>query len=52
MGKRVPETLKATIDFELTALDGTPILSGAGRCAGLEVAGEVERLLKAVNPRR
>lgn len=51
MGKRVPETLKATIDFTLTALDGTPILSGAGRCAGLEVAGEVERLLKAVNPR-
>ena len=52
MGKRVPETLKATIDFQLTALDGTPILSGSGRCAGLEVAGEVERLLKAVNPRR
>jgi hypothetical protein len=52
MGKRVPETLQADIAIRLTDADGRVILEGTGRCAGLEVAGEVERLLKAVNPRR
>ncbi|MDZ4763296.1 MAG: tocopherol cyclase family protein [Chloroflexota bacterium] len=52
MGKRVPETLKAEIEFRLTRADGTLILAGSGRCAGLEVAGETERLMNAVNPKR
>ncbi len=46
MGKRVPETLKSRIEVTLTALDSTsPIFSGVGECAGLEVAGDWERLV-------
>jgi hypothetical protein len=51
MGKRVPETLKATIHFRMTGSAGKTLLEGSGRCAGLEVAGEIERLQRAVNPR-
>ncbi len=50
MEKRVPETLKANIQVCLTRLSGgKPILDSTGECAGLEVAGGVDRLLKAVN---
>jgi hypothetical protein len=49
MGKRVPETLKATIQVCLTDLaSNRPILDDTGDCAGLEVAGDVDRLLKAI----
>lgn len=49
MGERVPETLKASIDVCLTSLSGgAPIVMGRGECAGLEVAGDIDRLLKAI----
>ena len=49
MGKRVPETLKASIELCLTDLaHNTPIFSGRGECAGLEVAGDVDKLLRAL----
>jgi tocopherol cyclase len=49
MGKRVPETLKATIEVRLTDwAERREIFSGTGRCAGLEVAGDIARLLAAV----
>lgn len=49
MGKRVPETLKATVQVCLTTLDGNKtLLDDTGRCAGLEVAGEIDRLQGAV----
>lgn len=49
MGKRVPETLKAEIHLRLTSiLTGATIFAGTGRCAGLEVAGEMDRLLAAL----
>lgn len=48
MGKRVPETLKAEIHIKLTDA-GVTVFEGTGRCAGLEVAGDVERLMKAIN---
>jgi hypothetical protein len=50
MEKRVPETLKATIQVCMTELsDGKPIIDATGDCAGLEVAGDVERMLRAIN---
>jgi tocopherol cyclase len=48
MHMRVDETLQATIHLRLSALDGfrrVPIVEDTGRNAGLEVVGEVERLL-------
>lgn len=51
MEKRVPETLKASIELCLTDLSNgrREMFSGKGECAGLEVAGDVEKLLRAVN---
>jgi len=46
MGKRVNETLKSTVDVRLTARDGRVIFEGIGRHAGLEVHGELDRLLQ------
>lgn len=49
MSKRVPETLKATIHVRLSSLaDDRVIVEDTGRCAGLEVAGEYERVLAAI----
>ncbi|MCC6615745.1 MAG: hypothetical protein IT320_19905 [Anaerolineae bacterium] len=47
MGKRVPETLKSRIEVRLTPLkeDSSVVFAGVGECAGLEVAGEWERLI-------
>jgi hypothetical protein len=48
MGVRVPETLQATVDVRLTELGGGQEglrFSDTGRYAGLEVAGDLERLL-------
>lgn len=45
MGVRVNETLKATVDVRLSTNEGDVLFSGQGRNAGLEVQGELERLL-------
>ncbi len=47
MGKRVPETLRSEIEVRLTALkdESDVLFEGVGGCAGLEVAGEWERLI-------
>ena len=48
MGVRVPETLQATVQVRLPALVGGqehPIFEGTGHSAGLEVAGDIARLL-------
>jgi len=45
---RVPETLEATIDVrlaELRANTGAPIFEGQGQYSGLEVVGQMERLV-------
>lgn len=48
MGLRVPETLKAVISLRLTRADGGVIYEGTGTCAGLEIAGDLDKLLKAL----
>lgn len=45
MGKRVDETLSATIDVRLSHKAGTLIYQGTGNYGGLEVNGELDRLL-------
>lgn len=45
MGKRVDETLDATVAVRLSTLAGREIFSGQGRHAGLEVHGDLARLL-------
>jgi len=49
MGTRVPETLKGVVEVRLTGANGRRIFEGTGECAGLEVAGDVDKLLRAVN---
>ena len=46
MGKRVNETLNASIEVRLTGKDGKIIFQGDGHYAGLEVHGDIERLLR------
>jgi hypothetical protein len=46
MGKRVAETLNATVKVRLSDRSGTDIFQGSGKFAGLEVHGELERLLQ------
>ena len=45
MHKRVEETLDATVHVRLTDDDGHVLLDDTGSCAGLEVHGDLERLL-------
>lgn len=45
MADRVGETLTSSVDVALTTESGTPIFRGTGRNAGLEVQGDLERLL-------
>lgn len=45
MGKRVDETLNATVDVRLSTGSGQMLFSGRGRHAGLEVHGDLERLV-------
>lgn len=45
MGKRVDETLSATVEVRLATLDGREVFAGAGSYAGLEVHGNLEKLL-------
>ncbi len=47
MGERVPETLKASIHVRLSDRGGV-IFDDHGECAGLEVAGDVAKLLAAL----
>jgi hypothetical protein len=44
MGKRVSETLQATVDVCLSTIDGELIFEGQGRHAGFEVQGDIDRL--------
>ena len=46
MGMRVAESLVAQIETRLETSDGDVIFEGTGRNAGLEVAGDIERLLQ------
>ena len=47
MHKRVDETLSSQVAVRLTRLaDGGVLFEGRGRCAGLEVHGDLERLLR------
>lgn len=45
MHQRVEETLDARIRVRFTSPDGRLLLDGTGECAGLEVFGDIERLL-------
>jgi len=45
MGVRVAETLSAEITIRLTRADGETVFAGTGRNAGLEVCGDIPRLL-------
>jgi len=45
MHQRVEETLDARVRVRHTAPDGRVLLDGTGRCAGLEVHGDIDRLL-------
>ncbi len=51
MEMRVPETLNASIRVCLSSIDNTrlPLFEGEGVCAGLEIAGDTERLRAAVD---
>jgi tocopherol cyclase len=46
MGKRVVETLNATVELRLETLQGAAIFEGVGAHAGLEVMGDLPRLLR------
>ncbi len=49
MGVRVPETLSASVDVRLSRLGGGQAgiaFEGTGRYAGLEVVGDLDRLLR------
>ena len=45
MHERVEETLDATVRIRHVAPDGRVLLEGIGSCAGLEVYGEIDRLV-------
>jgi tocopherol cyclase len=46
MGKRVVETLNATVELRLETLQGAAIFEAVGAHAGLEVMGDLPRLLR------
>jgi hypothetical protein len=46
MIERVDETLDAEVRIRHIDLDGVETLVGLGRCAGMEVFGEIDRLLE------
>ena len=46
MGKRVVETLNASIQVQLKTLEGRLLFEGIGEHAGLEVIGDLPRLLR------
>jgi len=46
MGKRVLETLNATVQVRLETLQGGVLFEGVGAHTGLEVMGDLPRLLR------
>jgi len=46
MGRRIPETMQASLRARLSRLDGTLLLDDTGACAGLEVAGDLDGLVR------
>ena len=46
MGKRVLETLNATVQVQLETLQGALVFEGVGAHTGLEVMGDLPRLLR------
>ncbi len=46
MGQRVQETLSATVEVQLSTAEGHTLLHSRGRHAGLEVVGDLPRLLQ------
>jgi len=46
MGRRIQETLNSTVEIRLETLAGGVVFEGIGRHAGLEVMGDLPRLLK------
>ncbi len=51
MGKRVAETLRANVSVRMSTLKGQVLFSGEGRDAGLEVNGDVDRLVHSLGAR-
>jgi len=47
MGRRVDETLDASVHVRLSERSGRLLFEGQGRHAGLEINGDVQRLLAA-----
>ena len=45
MGLRVAETLGAEVEVNLRTRQGMEVFSGRGRHGGLEIQGDIERLL-------
>ena len=45
MGMRVAETLGAEVQVRLRTVNGREVFSGRGRHGGLEIQGDIERLL-------
>lgn len=46
MGQRVPETLNATVEVRLESLSGVVLFEGFGEHTGLEVIGDLPRLMQ------
>ena len=46
MGQRVLETLNASVQVRLETLDGAILFEGTGAHTGLEVMGDLPRLLQ------
>jgi len=46
MGQRVPETLNATVEVRLESLSGVVLFEGLGEHTGLEVIGDLARLMQ------
>jgi hypothetical protein len=47
MGRRVDETLDALLEVRLSERSGRVLFEGRGRHAGLEINGDIPRLLAA-----
>jgi hypothetical protein len=47
MGERVLETLNTTVQVRLETLEGTLLFEGIGAHTGLEVMGDLPRLMQA-----
>lgn len=52
MHRRVEETLDARLTFRLRDRNGATLIEGTGECAGLEVFGDTDRLVRLPGRRR